>query len=463
MARADTAASAASAATTDRTIRAFVTTQDPSLFSGAKLVQVVAAEPEALAKSLAGAIGHQGVLLDVKLNGKSALTSAADVLALGDNPRLEVSRSATPLQSAGASDTAAAVAPTDEAASGASLEADFVCCACLGILQHAWADSTEMVASIRRDGWECPAGQRTVLGIQIPSDVLVRQRLLEMVGFPHAPPARRPVELKEAMLWLFETALQEDLRCELVPAAVQETNNYGISILLSWKANAGVLSDARRVAARYGRATQQPGRKRQRFEKGNSSQVDTSWQTIVRLLTTIDTMRIREVCEYPPRKLPKRISPMEMKLHRPSIYVAGRYKKFERGLSQTPWSYAAPGATSVQEVISHVLAPYFKPDKATFTSGGREDMDVRMLGTGRPFAFIMENPRVLAPSVSAQQISAAQNDVNEQALGRYVREKYRRRSVARRSFRTYGLHVLCSLLVCCLFPLSLSLRLSVCV
>jgi hypothetical protein len=47
-------------------------------------------------------------------------------------------------------------------------------------------------------------------------------------------------------------------------------------------------------------------------------------------------------------------------------------------------------------------------------------MDVRMLGTGRPFAFIMENPRVLAPSVSAKQISAAQSDVNAQALGRYA-------------------------------------------
>ena len=423
---------AASGATTDRTIRAFVTTQDPSLFSGAKLVQVAATEPAALAKSLAAAIGHEGVLLDVKLNGKSALTSADDVLALGDNPRLEVSRSATPARSTGASDATATAAPMGGAAKGASQEADFVCCACLGILQHAWADSTEMVASIRRDGWECPAGQRTVLGIQIPSDVLVRQRLLEMVGFPQAPPARRPIELKEAMLWLFETTLQEELRCELVPAAVQESGDYGMSILLSWKANAGVLSDARRVAARYGRATQQPGRKRQRFDKGNSSEVDTSWQTIVRLLTTVDTMRLRDVCEFPPRKLSKRISPMEMKLHRPSIYVAGRYKKFERGLSQTPWSYAEPGATSVQEVISHVLAPYFKPDKATFTSGGREDMDVRMLGTGRPFAFIMENPRVLAPSVSAEQLSAAQNDVNEQALGRYVREQYHRFSVAGR-------------------------------
>ena len=475
--RARPGASAASTARTARTIRAFVTTQDPSLFSGAKLVTVAATEPAALAKSLAEAIGHEGVLLDVKLNGKSALVTVDAVLALGDNPRLEVSRSATAVQPGGTADASVAPAAAsagapppesttaDMATKGATRAADFVCCACLGILQHAWVDSGEMIASIRRDGWECPVGQRTILGLSIPSDVLVRQRLLEMVGFPDAPPARRPVEVKEAMLWLFETALQEELRCELVPAAVQETGNYGMSILLSWKAAAGVLSDAHRVAVRYGKRAQ-PARKRQRVEKGDarsSSGVDTSWQTIVKLLTSVDTMQLRDVCEFPPRKVSKSISSMEMSIHRPSIYVAGRYKKFERGLSQTPWSYAEPGATSVQEVISHVLAPYFKPDKATFTSGGREDMDVRMLGTGRPFAFIMENPRVLAPSVSAKQISAAQSDVNAQALGRYALSNCDLRTMER---SIYGLLidlVPCVLLLMMMVMVMMMLCVCVCV
>lgn len=438
---------AASGATSDRRIRAFVTTRDPSLFSGAKLVQIVATDPVALRKSLAEAIGHPNVPLGVKLNARSALTSVDAVRALGENPRLEVSRSVTPVQPGAANAHEAAAdngepsvakagtAPAVETIGSPATQEDylgstFVCCACLGILQRAGADASEMIASVHRDGWECPTGQRVVLGIAIPSDVLVRQRLLVMVGFPMAPPVRRPIELKEAMLWLFEKVLQQELKCELVPAMVQETGDYGMSILLGWKAAAGVLSDARRVAVRYGAASYraQPSRKRHRAEKGsdrNSSDVDTSWQTIAKLLTSVDTMRLRDVCEFPPRKPLKCISPMEMKIHRPSIYVAGRYMKFERGLSQTPWAYAEPGATSVQEVISNVLAPHFRPDKATFTSGGREDMDVRMLGTGRPFAFIMENPRVLAPSVSTQHIAAAQNDVNHQAVGRYTRDPHR--------------------------------------
>jgi hypothetical protein len=437
----------AAAAAADKSVRAFVTTKDATLFSGAKLVQVDTTDPAALRKSIAKAIGHEGVLLEVKLNGKAPLTSADAVQALGSNPRLEVARDATPAAAAAAVATPAATTATAatnsappptgmtappgvdtqvQPAPGAATAApEFVCCACLGILQHATSElCSEMITSIRRDGWECPRGQRTILGFAIPSDVLVRDRLLEMVGFPAGPPARRAFELKQTLTWLFESVLQEELGCQMVPAAVQDAGNYGMSIVLSWKPKSGVLSDAHRVAVRCGGANQhgQQSRKRQRPNNGGGggSSVDTSWQTVQRLLSSVDSMKLRDLCEFPPRKLAERVAPMEMQIHRPSIYVAGRYSKFERGLSQTPWSYAEPGATSVQEIISDLLAPYFKPEKATFTSGGREDMDVRMLGSGRPFAFIMENPRVLASSVSAEQISVAEADVNKSALGRCV-------------------------------------------
>ena len=206
-----------------RKVRAFVTTEDATLFSGAKLVQVEATDATELAKSIAEAVGHPGVTLEVRLNGKTLLGTAAAVEALGDNPRLAVKRSPlqqAPAAAAAAADTATAMeeAPPAAAASNepeavavaapvaaaAEEEPEFVCCACLGLLQHATSSLCgEMIRFIQTDGWECPAGQTALLGLAIPSDVLVRQRLLEMVGYPDQRPMHRLVDLKTTMHQLF--------------------------------------------------------------------------------------------------------------------------------------------------------------------------------------------------------------------------------------------------------------------
>jgi len=49
--------------------------------------------------------------------------------------------------------------------------------------------------------------------------------------------------------------------------------------------------------------------------------------------------------------------------------------------------------TSIQEEIAQVIQPYFKSKDYKFHSGGREDIDVRMLGGGRPFCFELIDPR----------------------------------------------------------------------
>jgi tRNA pseudouridine synthase 10 len=82
----------------------------------------------------------------------------------------------------------------------------------------------------------------------------------------------------------------------------------------------------------------------------------------------------------------------------PTVFVAGRYNKFSRALSQSPWILNGKqvGEGSVQEVIVSAVAPYFKvtADKVTFMSSGREDVDVRCLGRGRPFVLeIMDSAK----------------------------------------------------------------------
>jgi tRNA pseudouridine synthase 10 len=85
-----------------------------------------------------------------------------------------------------------------------------------------------------------------------------------------------------------------------------------------------------------------------------------------------------------------------------SIFVEGRYRKLVRDLPQTvffcPKCKGRGGCAycdglgkltkdSVQELIGRVANPRFKARRNKFHGAGREDMDVRMLGRGRPFVL----------------------------------------------------------------------------
>jgi tRNA pseudouridine synthase 10 len=81
-----------------------------------------------------------------------------------------------------------------------------------------------------------------------------------------------------------------------------------------------------------------------------------------------------------------------------NILVAGRYIKKSRLVSQTPWppeNSSTKVVTSVQDEISKVISPTFLPanGEVYLHASGREDVDVRMLGRGRPFILEVVNPK----------------------------------------------------------------------
>lgn len=57
--------------------------------------------------------------------------------------------------------------------------------------------------------------------------------------------------------------------------------------------------------------------------------------------------------------------------------------------------------SSMQEELEAVLLPLLQADSATLVSAGREDKDVRMLGTGRPFVLQVVNAKAPRPSECA--------------------------------------------------------------
>lgn len=98
-----------------------------------------------------------------------------------------------------------------------------------------------------------------------------------------------------------------------------------------------------------------------------------------------------------------------------SIWIGGRYVKYRRDVPQSQWLIdgVRHGSLSVQEYIGPIVLPYTKGDNYIFSAAGREDIDVRMLGRGRPFLLEIVNPRI--PKLTEELLQKIQNEVNEKA------------------------------------------------
>lgn len=103
---------------------------------------------------------------------------------------------------------------------------------------------------------------------------------------------------------------------------------------------------------------------------------------------------------------------LEIQCTHSAIFVAGRYNKFSRNLPQTPWILDGERKmeSSVEELILEPLIAVFKPDSFNFSSSGREDVDVRTLGKGRPFAVELVNPHKV--QLTASEVKEIQQKIN---------------------------------------------------
>jgi tRNA pseudouridine synthase 10 len=121
-----------------------------------------------------------------------------------------------------------------------------------------------------------------------------------------------------------------------------------------------------------------------------------------------------------------------------AAFVYGRYRKLERDIPQTEWPCRECGGSgkqladdggeepcdhcggsgylydeSVEELVSPPIRDAMEGTDATFHGAGREDVDARMLGTGRPFVVEVANPQRRRPDVEALERA-----VNAHADGR---------------------------------------------
>ncbi|KAJ8540843.1 hypothetical protein K7X08_001659 [Anisodus acutangulus] len=128
-------------------------------------------------------------------------------------------------------------------------------------------------------------------------------------------------------------------------------------------------------------------------------------------------------CSYLMAQLDTVSKPCCLNIHccRSSIYIGGRYLKYSRNVSQTRWVIddERMGEASVEEIVGGAILPIFQGDNYKFHAAGREDIDVRMLGTGRPFLVEIQNAHQVPSEALIKEIERKINSLESQ----YVRVK----------------------------------------
>ncbi|XP_045584438.2 tRNA pseudouridine synthase Pus10 isoform X1 [Procambarus clarkii] len=119
-----------------------------------------------------------------------------------------------------------------------------------------------------------------------------------------------------------------------------------------------------------------------------------SKQAVDTAIKKLPDQEFLKVCPSPPSIPDEAVSFSSLQCQQAPLYMAGRYNKYSRDLPQTPWFVEGERKlqSSVQELLCERLSQAVCADDVKFSSSGREDVDVRCLGNGRPFVFEFINP-----------------------------------------------------------------------
>ncbi|KAM5249994.1 tRNA pseudouridine synthase Pus10 isoform 2-T5 [Hipposideros larvatus] len=143
---------------------------------------------------------------------------------------------------------------------------------------------------------------------------------------------------------------------------------------------------------------------------------------VMKALNKIKEEDFRKQFPCPPNSPKAVCTVLEIECAHGAVFVAGRYNKYSRNLPQTPWIIDGERKleSSVEELISDRLLTVFKAESFNFSSSGREDVDVRTLGNGRPFAIELVNPHRV--HFTSQEIKELQQKINNSSNKIQVRD-----------------------------------------
>ncbi|XP_030855020.1 putative tRNA pseudouridine synthase Pus10 [Strongylocentrotus purpuratus] len=182
----------------------------------------------------------------------------------------------------------------------------------------------------------------------------------------------------------------------------------------------------------------EPANKRRKFGRyahKKKKEEGPTRQVIESALRGLTSRHLKRLLPHPPT-MPQSGSSYSIEcLHEP-VFLAGRYTKHSRHLSQTPWILEGERKTesSVEEHICQPIQETLRAVDYRFASSGREDVDVRTLGKdlyytlwfafqftlGRPFVVEVLNPRKNV--VCTEACKELQEEINRRTTDVGVRD-----------------------------------------
>ncbi|XP_031959658.1 putative tRNA pseudouridine synthase Pus10 isoform X1 [Corvus moneduloides] len=284
-----------------------------------------------------------------------------------------------------------------------------VCNVCLGILQEfCEADFVKKVCQkVNSADYQFTS---FVFSVSLPPQLSVRERAawlgvkqeMRNLGLPLAKDDI--VQLKEAYKWIIHPQLSEELG---VPADGKSL--FEVSV---------VFAHPETDEECHFLATACPDC----FKPAKNKQSVFTRMAVIKALEKIKEEDFLKHFPCPPSSPKKLCDAPEIQCNNGAVFVAGRYNKYSRNLPQTPWIIDGERKleSSVEELISEHLMAEFKADSFNFSSSGREDVDVRTLGNGRPFAIELVNPRRI--HFTAEEMKRLQQAINDSSDKIQVRD-----------------------------------------
>ncbi|XP_048004170.1 tRNA pseudouridine synthase Pus10 [Leguminivora glycinivorella] len=255
-----------------------------------------------------------------------------------------------------------------------------VCMSCLGLLQQStWDDSCRLAKEILdKKGYDCTT---FACALSAPIATIVREKYMQLTIKDKYPEydMDRVTSLKEAWKWSFGTRLASHIGLTLDSGAVCPLL---LTLHYEYPDDVQELEVLKSISPSS-------------FAPHKRPAVDVTRRGAEQALdkATLPQLRLQA-----PAAAARAVA---CAAARAPLYIGGRYIKLSRHLPQTPWLVRGQRMmeSSVQEIIFHPIADLYKlaPEemehRLKFVSAGREDVDVRCLGDGRPFAVEISDPR----------------------------------------------------------------------
>uniref|UniRef100_A0A8C6HBZ7 tRNA pseudouridine synthase Pus10 n=1 Tax=Mus spicilegus TaxID=10103 RepID=A0A8C6HBZ7_MUSSI len=284
-----------------------------------------------------------------------------------------------------------------------------VCNVCLGILQEFCEKGfiTKVCQKVEASGFEFTS---VVLSVSFPPQLSVREHaawllVKQEMGKQSLSLGRNDVvQLKEAYKWITHPLFSEELG---VPTDGKSL--FEVSVVFAHPETAEDCHFLGEVC-------------RDCFKPAKNKQSVFTRMAVLKALSKIKEEDFLGQFPCPPNSPKTVCTVLEVECTHGAVFVAGRYNKYSRNLPQTPWIIDGERKmeSSVEELISDHLLAVFKAESFNFSSSGREDVDVRTLGNGRPFAVELLNPHRV--HFTSQEMKELQQTINKSSDKIQVRD-----------------------------------------